>query len=106
MSTPLIVYKSRTNVVPLSMGQDVSGDAITSQIRGGTDLDSPLIMEWTVTFLTDGTDGEVLLTVDDVVTDQIAASGGYMDVKRVSGGEPLPVFEEPLEVVFRGAITE
>ena len=29
-----------------------------------------------------------------------------MDLKRVSGGEPLAIFDKPLEVVFQGVVTE
>jgi hypothetical protein len=28
-----------------------------------------------------------------------------MDLKRVSGSEPLAVFDQPLEVSFRGSVT-
>jgi hypothetical protein len=58
-----------------------------------------------VTFDSDGTDGKLILTLDDSDTNAITASSGYMDLKRVSGGEPIPVFDKPLEVVFRGSVT-
>lgn len=79
---------------------------ITSQIRSETDVDAPLIMDWEVDYLTDGTDGKLLLTVDNLVTEQIQANSGYMDLKRVDAGEPYQIFDIPLEVDFRGVVTE
>lgn len=105
MSGPIIVHKGRTNIIQVDMGMDVSADTITSEIRAEPERDSLLIATWEVAFATDGTDGELILTLDDLDTAQIKASGGYMDLKRVSGGEPLPVFEKPLEVEFQGTVT-
>lgn len=101
----VIVYKARTNTLPVNLGIDVSGDTFTSEIRAEPDHNSTLIMEWDVAFVTDGTDGRLVLTVDDLITEQIEVSSGYMDLKRVTGGEPVPVFERVLEVEFRGAVT-
>ena len=101
----LIVYKNRTTVVPVSLGFDVSQDTFTSQIREEEDSASPLIAEWTVSFLTDGTDGELLLTLDDSGTSQITKTKGFMDIKRVTGNEPVSVFDAPIEVLFRNTIT-
>ena len=106
MSNTVVVHKGRTNTITLSLGLDVSSDTITSQIRSSADIGAPLIAEWGVTFATDGTDGELILTLDDSVTSAIEASKGYMDVKRVSGAEPLAVFDRALEVEFRGSVTE
>ena len=101
----VIVYKARTNTLPVNLGVDISADTFTSQIRSEPDHESTLLMEWAVDFVTDGTDGKLLLTVDDLITGQIEVSSGYMDLLRVSGGEPLPVFDEVLEVEFRGVVT-
>jgi hypothetical protein len=106
MANTVVVHKGRTNVISVDMGMDVSGDIITSQIRSEPDQASPLIATWQVTFFTDGTDGELVLTLDNVVTSQITANAGYMDLKRMVGGEPIPVFDKPLEVTFRGTVTE
>lgn len=106
MANTVVVHKGRTNIIGCDMGMDVSGDLITSEIRTEPDVSSPLLATWTVSFATDGTDGELVLTLDSVVTAQIKANSGYMDIKRVSGGEPLPVFDKPLEVTFRGSVTE
>lgn len=106
MSGELVVYKNRTNTITVSLGINVAGDVITSEIRAEPDVASPLLMTWTVAFATDGTDGELILSVDDNATAQIKANSGYMDLKRVTGGEPVPVFDRPVEVEFRGAVTE
>jgi hypothetical protein len=66
---------------------------------------SSLIATWEVSFKTDGKDGELILKLDDLVTSQIKANSGYMDLKRVINGEPYAVFEMPLEVDFRGSVT-
>jgi len=106
MSSEIVVHKGRTNIITVSLGIDVSADTITSEVRSEPDVSAPLLMEWDVTFDTDGTDGELVLTVDDVITAGVAANSGYMDLKRVSGGEPIAVFDRPLEVTFRGSVTE
>lgn len=105
MSNAVIVHKGRTNTLTISLGEDVSLDTITSEIRTAPDMAATLIAEWDVTFTTDGTDGELTLTLDDVITGQITAASGYMDLKRVVDGEPVPVFDKPLEVIFRGTVT-
>lgn len=103
---PLVVHKGRTEIVTLSLGYDASNEVFTSQIREGRRLSSDLIAEWNVTFATDGTDGELVLTLDDSITSGIEKTTGFMDVKRVTGGEPLPAFDGQLEVVFRDVVTE
>jgi|SRR5580765_174129 len=105
MSNEVVVHKGRTNIIRVRLGIDVSADTITSQIRSEPDVESPLLAEWDVSFETDGTDGNLILLLDDLITGQIAADGGFMDLNRVSGGEPLPVFDRPLEVSFRGTVT-
>jgi len=87
------------------MGMDVSGDTITSEIRSEPDIEAPLIATWEVSFKTDGTDGELILIIDDLESGQIKANSGYMDLKRIVDGEPLAVFDTPLEVSFRGSVT-
>lgn len=106
MSNKVIVHKGRTNTLIVNLGIDVSADTITSEIRSEPDVTAPLICTWTVTFATNGADGKLILKLDDVITKQIKADSGYMDLKRVSGSEPLPVFDRPLEVSFRGTVTE
>jgi hypothetical protein len=101
----VIVHIGRTNTLPVSLGMDVSGDTFTSQIRALKDPTSELIAEWDVDFDTDGSDGELVLTLDDSVTELITAETGYMDLKRVTGGEPVPVFDKPLSVIFRLVVT-
>ena len=107
MSTnKVVVHKGRTNTVRVLMGIDVSGDTLTSEIRSEPDVNSALLATWAVTFATDGTDGELIMVLDDLQTSQIEVNTGYMDIKRVANGEPLPVFDKPLEVSFRGTVTE
>jgi hypothetical protein len=101
----VVVYKLRTTIIRVNLGIDVSGDTITSQIREGKEHTSTLIGEWDVTFDTDGVDGKLRFTLDDSEAN-ITQSKGYMDIKRVSGGEPLPVFSSPIKVLFKEQVTE
>lgn len=97
---PIVVKRGKTVVVPVSMGFNVSDDGFTSPIHVDVDPESELISQWIVTFDTDGTDGELILTLDSTITTEIVQSSGYMDLNRVSGGTPLPVFDSPLLVHF------
>ncbi len=99
------VHKGRTVILPVSVGFDVSQDTITSDIRVDKDSSSELIASWVVSFETDGVDGELILKLDNSATSLITKSIGYMDLKRITGGEPVPVFDEPVEVLFKDSIT-
>lgn len=105
MSNVVIVHRGRTNQITVGLGMDVSGDEITSEIRSEPEQSSPLLAEWEVAFTTDGTDGELTLTMDDIISSQVVVQSGYMDLKWVRDGEPLPLFDKPLEVNFRGTVT-
>lgn len=101
----VVVYKNRTNVLVVELGVDVSNDEFFSQIREKSNNDSLLLATWTTSFETDGVDGLVRLTLDDSDLQNITAKSGYMDIKRVSGGEPLQVFEV-IKVKFENTVTE
>ena len=105
MGNKVIVHKNRTNTITVDLGIDVTGDTITSEIRAEADHTSLLLATWTVT-ATDAANGILTLTLDNVITEQITVDSGYMDIKRVVSGEPLPVFDRPLEVSFQGTVTE
>jgi hypothetical protein len=103
------VYRKRLNVVRVSMEMDVSQDAFSSEIRTEKNSESTLLATWTASFATDGTDGELLLTLDDsddAQLSEVTRSIGYMDVKRITNGKPMPLFDGFLEVVFKNVITE
>jgi len=102
----VVVHKGRTNTLAVQLAFDISGDTITSEIRSGQNAQSPLIAEWNFEFKTDGTDGAFLLILDDTTTAAIPDDFGYMDIKRVSDGEPVQVFESPMQVVFKDVITQ
>lgn len=104
MSNKVIVHKNRTNVLPVNLGFDITGDTLTSEIRVEPDHNSTLIATWTVV-VDDAVNGLITLTLDNALTDDIDVDSGYMDIKRVSGGEPISVFDRPLEVSFQGTVT-
>lgn len=104
MANKVIVHKNRTNTIQVDLGIDISGDTVTSEIRTEEDVESTLIATWVVT-VTNATEGLLTLVLDDTTTGQITVDSGFMDLKRVSSGEPLAVFDRPLEVSFRGTVT-
>jgi hypothetical protein len=104
MSNPVIIWRSRLNVIQVDLGEDVSADTFTSEIRTEPDTNSQLLAEFDVDFVTDGTDGKLTLTLSALDAGQITVDSGWTDIKRVSGADPVPVFE-PLEVSIRGVVT-
>lgn len=102
----LTVLRGRTTVVPVSVPYDISQDIITSEIREGRSDTTPLIATWQVEFKTDGRDGEFVMRIDDSVSEAITHHVGFTDIKRVNGGEPYNIFEDPIQVIFKDPITE
>lgn len=105
MSSEVVIYRNRTNLLPVSLGTDVSGETFFSEVREKVDPTSTLLATWTVTFDTDGTDGELVLRIDNSGLTNVAKNYGWMDIKRVSGGEPMPVLFEPVRVKFQEVVT-
>ena len=105
MQKAVVIHKGGTNVITVGLGFNVSSDAITSQVRKQPSQGSELLATWDVTFATDGTDGELILTMDDSVTRDILHTNGFMDLKRLSNGEPISVFRSPIPVIFEGTVT-
>lgn len=106
MRIPIVVHKGRTTTIRVRLGYDVSTDTLTSEIRTELDPASDLIATWAVSFQTTGVDGVLVLTLDNLQTEGIPNTNGYMDIKRVVNGEPLSVFYEPVPVAFRETITQ
>lgn len=104
MGNKVIVHKARTNTIEVDLGIDVTGDTFSSEIRVEDDHTSTLIATWTVT-VTDAANGVLTLVLDNTVTAAITVDSGFMDLKRTTGGEPIPVFDRPLEVSFQGSVT-
>lgn len=101
----VIVHKGRTCTLQVDLGIDITGDSITSQIRTEPNVESPLLAEWDVTVDVAST-GKLTFVLDDTETASVSVTSGYMDIKRVVGSDAVPVFDEPLEVTFRGVVTE
>lgn len=105
MSNEVIVHKGRLTTIRVNVGYDVSEYTLTSEIRTEPNVEAPLIATWTVAYESDGTDGKLLLTIDDTAGN-ILANSGWMDIKQDDGMYATPIFDEPLAVVFRGSVTE
>lgn len=103
MSDAVLVYKDRTTRITANLGLDVSSDTITSEIRSKS---GEFLVEWTIEFDSDGTDGELIMTIDNALTTDLVAEEGLMDFKRMSAGEPLPVIARALEVQFVKSVTQ
>ena len=97
MSGAVTVYKGRARTITLQLGEDTTGDTLTSEIRNEPARDSALIVTWTVT-PTDETEGVYELSLTETQTGQVVVDSGYMDVKRIpsGGSEAVPVFDTPL----------
>jgi len=101
----ITIYRGRTKYLPVSFGYDISQDTFVSQIREKPNSSSALITTWTSSFATDGTDGELILMIDDSVTAGITVDKGYMDIKRIVGGEPVPAHNGVIHVIFEDTVT-
>jgi len=101
----IIIYKGRTNIVLLAVGRDVSTSVISGEIRKEKNRESDLIATWVVGFVNTGADGELILTIDDSETDELEESRGWTDFKEVVSGEPMMLFDEPLEVLIKDPVT-
>lgn len=101
----ITLYKNRTNKIKVNLGIDVSGDTFTTQIAEKANTTSPRIATGSVVFDTTGTDGKLVVTFENENLASVAVKSGFMDLKRVSGGEPLPVFP-PVKVNFLDVVTE
>jgi hypothetical protein len=101
---PIIIHRGRTEKVTIHLAYSVAGDQIYSQIRKGVSPTAPLIATFTEIDISE--DGRVItLTLDDSITGNIHTTGGFMDLKRVTGGEPVTVLDEPLAVIFKNVVT-
>lgn len=105
MSPQVSVFTDRTTTLRVSLQRDVSGSTFVSQIRKTRSKTSTLLATWAVAFDTDGTDGELVFTLDNASAATITEPEGYMDIKETKDGEPLPVFDDPVLVVFKTSVT-
>jgi hypothetical protein len=96
----LKVYRGRTTVVPIALGVDVTGDDLVAEIRTATDPESTLLATWDVDIEIPAL-GIGTMTLDDSVAD-IAPDidGGWTDILRVTGGQPISLFAAPVRVRF------
>lgn len=99
----MVVHKGRVNTKTLKLNMDTTGETIKSEIRERPDIASPLIATWTVTEVDEAT-GEYNLFLDDSDS-LITQATGFMDVIRISGGQPIPCFNRVLAIEFEGSVT-
>lgn len=102
----VVVFKGRSKILSVSVGINVANDTLVSEIRADKDSASTLIASWEVTKVTDGTDGELEFNLSAATTAGIAQSIGYMDIKRlINGVDPVMLFDDPIEVIFKDPVT-
>lgn len=105
MSPQVSVYTDRQTVMKVSLGRDVSGSTFASQIRKDRRKTSDLLATWVISFETDGTDGELIFTLDVESASTIDVAEGYMDIKETKAGQPFSVSDDPMLVVFKTSVT-
>ena len=99
------VFKNRYNELYLSMGFDITGAEVTSQIRTGPDHTSDLICSWTVT-IENASTGLIKLVLLQTETVNIPYANGFMDIKIDYGdGNFWPAFDNVLVVDFKPTVT-
>lgn len=103
MSEYITVQKGRTVTVAVNLVVIDEGDTFSSEIRSERNTSSVLIATWEIDV--DVPNKELTLTLDNSITEEIEHSLGYMDIKRITDGEPVSVFNKPLEVRFEEVIT-
>lgn len=101
----ITVYKKRTNTKEVWFGADYSDDELVSEIRVAADDESELIASWSIEPKTDGVDGKYIFTIDDSDLPSDIPDKGYMDIKRISAGEPLAVHKGYIVVDFQEVVT-
>ena len=99
------VWLGRTNEVEIDFGEDVSTSSVSSQIREEPNSQSPLIAQWTSSFKTNGADGVVVLKLQPTDLSSVTEERGYMDIKRVVGGESVVDLDNHIKVIFIKPIT-
>lgn len=105
MSGTVIVWKHVNNEITVNVGFDLGTNTVKSQIRTKPTRDGVLVADWVVDVV-DAAEGELKLSMTETVSGGITVEKGYMDLVRLVGTEPWPVFDAPLEVSIRDVVTE
>ena len=99
------VHKHRTTELHVILPYPTENDIFTSQVRKGRSQATEVIVEWNVS-KSEESSNKLILVIDDELASTITETTGYMDIKRVTAGEPLAVFNDPILVTFKDVITE
>ena len=94
------VRRNRINQVRVSLGRDVTGHTLRSQIRSGQSEAAPLVDEWEIT-VTDAPTGQVLLTWD---TAGLPATPDMLYTDMISVGTDLTLMPI-VRVIFTDGVT-
>ena len=100
------IYLGRTNLLTVRYGFDISNDTFTSQIRKGPSRSSDLLATWSIDFVTDGVDGDLIFTLPPSETQTISDLVGWMDVKRLVNGNAVSGFDGRIKILFEDTVTE
>lgn len=89
--TAVPVYRDRKTTITVNLNYDVTGDTLTAQGREGQASTSTLLVTFTVVVNTANTGALTLTCLPAAIEDEaVDFLGGWMDIKRVSAGVPLP----------------
>lgn len=105
MSNDIVVHRGRVKTIQIETNEDLLLYDVFSDIRVGTSKDTDLIASWTVSKLTDGSDGLLVLSLSSSITEDITQNYGYMDLKKVYDGKSYSIFKYPLKVMFYNIVT-
>lgn len=89
--TAVPVFRNRKTTITVTLNYDVTGETLTAQGRVSESPTSTLLVTFTVV-VDDAPTGALTLTALPAAIEAEADDhiGGFMDVKRVSSGVPLP----------------
>lgn len=89
--TSVPVYRLYGNTITVNLNYNVTGETLSCQGRATKASDSTLLVTFTVV-VDDATSGQLTLTALPAAftADAAEAQNGFLNIKRVSSGVPLP----------------
>lgn len=86
--TQIHIIRGRSKTIEYVSQRDLSGSSFASHIRTARTPESQLLAEWSISYVTDGTDGKLILHLTAEQTAVITVTSGFMDIKANNTGLP------------------